>query len=82
MRRTPAPNNRIGDAGRELAIALVRERYGDFGPTLAAEALAERHGLRVSRETLRGGLIEDGIWLSRRQRRSLHPPRLRREAPV
>jgi hypothetical protein len=78
--RGRAPSNRIGEAKRELAVDLVRERYRDFGPTLAAEALAERHALRVSRETLRGWMIADGLWLSRRQRRSFHQPRLRREA--
>ena len=30
-------------------ITLVRERYADFGPTFAAEKLAERHNLKVSR---------------------------------
>ena len=46
-------NNRIKDAVREHAIELVRTNYADFGPTLAAEMLAEKHGLMVSRETLR-----------------------------
>ena len=46
-------NNRIRDGVRDFALALVRENYADFGPTLAAEKLAERHGLTVSRETLR-----------------------------
>lgn len=77
--RGRAPNNRLGDAVRELAVDLVRERYADFGPTLAAETLAERHGLRVSRETLRCWMIEDGLWLSRKQRRTFHQSRLRRE---
>ena len=74
------PNNRLSEAKRELALDLVRERYGDFGPTLAAETLAARQDLKVSRETLRLWMIEDGLWLSRRQRRAFHPPRLRREA--
>ena len=52
----------------------------DFGPTLAAEMLAQHHGLRISRETLRKWMVEAGIWLSRRQRRQFHQPRLRREA--
>jgi hypothetical protein len=73
-------NNRIQDGVRNQAISLVREAYADFGPTLAAEMLAERHGLTVSRETLRGWMIEAGLWLSRPQRRRFHPPRLRREA--
>ena len=73
-------NNKIADSIRDHAVTLVREKYPDFGPTLAAEMLAERDGLRVSRETLRGWMTEAGIWLSRKQRRSFHQPRLRREA--
>ncbi|PDT82092.1 ISNCY family transposase [Sinorhizobium sp. BJ1] len=73
-------NNRICDGVRDYAVAIVRERYADFGPTLAAEKLAEEHGLMVSRETLRKWMTEAGVWLSRQQRRSFHQPRLRREA--
>lgn len=73
-------NNRISDGIRDYAVAIVRERYADFGPTLAAEKLAERDGLTVSRETLRQWMTEAGIWLSRKQRRTFHQPRLRREA--
>ena len=60
-------------------LALFREHYRDFGPTLASEFLAEKHSLVVSRETLRHWMIEAGLWLPRRQRRQFHPPRLRRE---
>ncbi|SMF39533.1 Integrase core domain-containing protein [Azospirillum oryzae] len=72
-------NRRLGDDVREQALELVRSRYGDFGPTLAAEMLRDRHGLTVSRETLRQWMAAAGLWLSRRQRRQFHPPRLRRE---
>jgi hypothetical protein len=51
-----------------LALSIVRERYADFGPTFAAEKLAELHGCSVSRETLRGWMIEDGLWIDRRHR--------------
>jgi transposase len=73
-------NNRISGGVRDYALAIVRERYADFGPTLAAEKLTEQHGLTVSRETLRQWMAEAGLWLSRKQRRSFHQPRLRREA--
>jgi hypothetical protein len=53
-RRGQSSNNRLSDVVRDHAIALVREYYADFGPTLAAEKLGERHDVRVSRETLRG----------------------------
>ena len=72
-------NNRIDPAVREFAITLVRENYSDFGPTFAAEKLAEDHDLKVSRETLRNWMQDSGIWLSRKQRRKFHQPRLRRE---
>ena len=68
-------NNRICDGVRDYAVAIVRERYADFGPTLAAEKLAELDGLTVSRETLRQWTTEAGIWLSRKQRRTFHQPR-------
>ncbi|MGR3425065.1 MAG: ISNCY family transposase [Sagittula sp.] len=77
--RGTAPNNRIHDAKKAFALSLVRENYADFGPTLAAEMLAERHGLKVSRETLRKWMVEDGLWLPRKQRKAFHQPRLRRE---
>src|SRR6266436_2908028 len=43
-------NHRLPVEVRILALAIVRERYPDFGPTLAAEKLAEHHGCSVSRE--------------------------------
>ena len=64
------PSNRgLGTPVRQLAIAYVTEKYRDFGPTLASQMLLERHGLRVSRETLRTWMREEGLWLSRKQRR-------------
>ena len=73
-------NNRVHDGVRGYALTLIRKSYADFGPTLAAEKLAERHRLVVSRETVRKWMIVDGLWLSRAQRRRFHRPRLKREA--
>lgn len=73
-------NNRIGSGVRDYVLTLVRERYLDFGPTLAVEKLVEDHGVTVSRETLRKWMSGAGLWLSRKQRRTFHQPRLRREA--
>lgn len=77
--RGKTPNNKIHNAKRAFALALIKESYADFGPTLAAEMLAEHHGFKVSRETLRKWMVDDGIWLSRKQRRAIHQPRSRRE---
>jgi Winged helix-turn helix len=77
--RGQASNHRLTPGVREYALELVRTRYADFGPTLAIEVLLDKHGLKVGRETLRTWMVEDGLWLSRKQRRSFHQPRLRRE---
>jgi len=50
-RRRGRPNNRLSDVARDHAIALVREYYADFGPTLAAEKLGERHDVPTARAT-------------------------------
>ena len=61
-RRGRPSNHRLPAEVRTLALSIVRERYSDFGPSLAAEKLAEHHGCSVSRETLRGWMIADGLW--------------------
>jgi transposase len=79
QRRGRPSNNRLSDTVRDHAIALVREFYPDFGPTLASEKLLERHDLRVSRETLRTWMRQAGIWISRAERKRIQQPRYRRE---
>ena len=39
-------NNRVPDELRLTILTLLRESYRDFGPTLAAEKLLERHSLK------------------------------------
>jgi hypothetical protein len=78
--RGRASNRQMNPGIRQYAVELVRTRYGDFGPTLAAEVLLDKHGIKVGRETLRRWMVEDGLWLSRKQRRTFHQPRLRRES--
>jgi len=73
-------NRRHGEIFRQTVLALVREHYRDFGPTLATEKLAERHGLKVGVETLRQWMMAGGLWIDRHHRLpSPHQPRRRRE---
>jgi hypothetical protein len=79
-RRDKAGNHRLPTEVRTLVLSIVRERYADFGPTFAAEKLADVHGCKLSRETLRGWMIADGLWVDRRHRlASPHQPRRRRD---
>ena len=73
-------NRRFSDAFRAEVVALVREHYADFGPTLAREYLAERYGLGLSCETLRQIMMEAGLWKDRAARRPRpYQPRYRRD---
>lgn len=72
------PSNAKPPALRAQTLELVRTRYADFGPTLAAETLAERHGIVLSAETLRQWLIAEGVWRSARKLRRHRRRRPRR----
>jgi len=73
-------NNAIAGALAAEAMSVIRDRYADFGPTLAAEKLAEVHGVPLSRETVRKWMSSAGLWRPRRDRVPRpHQPRYRRE---
>jgi hypothetical protein len=79
-RRGRPSNRRKSEELRTKALAILREQYWDFGPTLAAEKLREVHEIALGRETLRLWMIEAGIWADRGQRaKRVHQPRHRRE---
>lgn len=73
-------NRRHSDDFRASVAALVREHYPDFGPSFAAEKLAERHDIRISHEALRKLMIAEGLWMDRKARRArVYQPRYRRD---
>ncbi len=77
-RGRPSPR-RLAAATRDRAVALIRERYADFGPTFAHQKLTEEHAFTLSVETLRGWMIGAGLWVPRVQRaRRSYRPRERR----
>ena len=79
-KRGKPSNRRYSDAFRERVIAVVREHYSDFGPTLAREYLAERHDIHLACETLRLLMIQAGLWKDRDSRRPRpYQPRYRRD---
>lgn len=70
-RRGKPSNNRLEPATVTGIEQALRERYSDFGATLAAEKLAEHEGIAVSAETVRKIQIRLGLWQpkARRQKR-------------
>jgi transposase len=74
------PSNRAHEAAlRRQALDLIRKNYADYGPTLAAEVLAEEHSIRVNRETLRQWMSQERLWKPRRAKlKKIHVWRPRR----
>lgn len=78
-RRGKPSNNQLAPGAARTALELVRAHYADFGPTLACEQLRNRHGVILSKETLRRLMTEAGLWTPKAARRAaLHQPRERR----
>nr|WP_236027342.1 MULTISPECIES: ISNCY family transposase [Burkholderia] len=79
QRRGHASNHQLPEDLAHRALSLIRERYADFGPTLACEKLCECHGLQLSKETVRKLMTDAGLWIPRRQRPpKIYQPRARR----
>ena len=65
---------------RSAALELIRERYSDFGPTLARKKLDKLHSFWIGKETLRRQMIGAGTWLPRDKRLARpQQPRHRRD---
>jgi transposase len=68
---------------RRRVLALIQKKYSaevgeGFGPTLAAEHLAEEDGIAIDHETLRRWMLEAGLWSRRRRRQAYRRRRERR----
>ena len=61
-------NNRLSTERQEALLSLLRGKYAGFGPTLAAEKLAEHEGIAVSKETIRHLQIADRLWHPKKRR--------------
>ena len=79
LRRGKPSANRKPEKFREKIMSLIGQKYADYGPTLAAEKLSEKHSLRVCRETVRKWMIAQGLWKEKPKKRGkVHSRRTRR----
>lgn len=68
---------------RRRVLQLIEKKYSGveaerFGPTLAAEHLAEEDGIVVDHETLRRWMLIEGLWSRQRKRKKHHQRRDRK----
>jgi len=78
--RGRASNRKLSEKTQRQALTILKKPdWHDFGPTFAAEQLAKRHQIHVGKETLRGWMIQAGLWKSKVQAiRDVHVWRPRR----
>jgi len=72
-------NHRLPSELKNHAVNLVREKYSDFGPTLAAEKLEEIDGLKIGKNVLRLEMIKAGIWQEKKRKAKHREWRERKE---
>ena len=78
-KRNKPSNNRINEATKQNILALVKEKYIDFGPSFLGEKLLENHNISVSKETLQQLMISENIWTTKRRKKArIHQMRERR----
>jgi transposase len=68
---------------RRKVLRLVKKKYSGgeeerFGPTLAAQHLAEEDGVQMDEETLRRWMLAEGLWSRRRKRKAYRQRRERK----
>lgn len=79
QKRGKVSNHRLDEAVVQEARDLIYARYRDFGPTLAHEKLIEKHGLKISDESVRKLMIAEGLWKPKRAKQvETHQMRERR----
>jgi len=72
-------HHQLAPHAKQRALELLQTRYADFGPTFAHEKLTEVHHLALGRETVRGLMMQAGLWHPRRAHKPVaHPLRERR----
>ena len=67
--RGQTSNRALSGKIKSKVLKLYKEKYNDFGPTLAAEKLFEIDKIKITDETLRLWLIEADISYKRRKKR-------------
>lgn len=63
-------NRRIPEKEHSKIISLLHKHYADFKPTFASEKLAECHKIERSPKTIRTIMINEGLWIPKKQKGS------------
>lgn len=73
-----SPNQVDPKIKSEIMDILRSEEYEGFGPTFARDKIEERQGCRLSSETIRKWMLNEGLWVPKRKKKSKAYPRRQR----
>lgn len=78
-RRGKPSNHQMKVEVSQRVLDLLKEKYEGFGPTLVHEKLTEKHGVKISRESVRKLMIAEGMWKAKKAKKPpVHQMRERR----
>src|SRR6266516_7349975 len=67
-------NRKIQESTERQAVQILSAPvYQGFGPTLAAEYLAQKHRIEVSKETVRQWMMRGQLWRGREEKVGVNP---------
>lgn len=67
-KRGKPSNRKTPEKIRQRVIELIKKDYQGFGPSLVTEKLLERNKIKVSHETVRKWMMEEGLWKARKKK--------------
>lgn len=65
-KRGKPSNHQLRRGLKDLVLALIKEHYQDFGPTLTHEKIVEVHHIKLSVWTVRRLMIEHDLWAAKK----------------
>lgn len=70
--RGKVSNHQVPKTEQRRIIKLLKNRYSDFGPTFAAEKLAENHEIHRDRKTIGSIMVREGLWRPKIRKQITH----------
>lgn len=62
-------NHQLLGGVKELVLAIIQDKYPDFGPTLAHEKIVEVHKIKISVWSVRRLMIVNTLWVDKKIKR-------------
>ncbi len=67
--RWKTSNNKWNDSKYKEAVQIIKDKYHDYGPTLSAEKLLEKHKIIIPVSTMRLQMIKNWIWKHKKRKK-------------